>query len=396
VQYHFGEHLGGSHVVVGGDDATADDFTNREEYFAYGETSFGSFARKRYRYGGKERDEETGFYYHGGRYYAPALCRWTSPDPIGAGAGVNSYCYVNGAPLTKHDPSGHKGVAVETTTAVVTETDVVQVLPELEELVRNTWNFVENNPEVVAITARAAGQTVTATEAVGIAATATAAAEVALIAVGVGLVAWTAYEGYQAYQAAEEAKSYPDTTRYMSINELKKEMEEEKDTEFVNLDSSTVTALAVGRAQGGGQFSGLLAELKDKQVVLTHSAYEEAQRSAEYSAERGKAPGPNEMRELMSILAEAIIVPDTPSARFKALLGLPVAPRGGISFRQTYHNDIMIFGTGDELGIRTFSSDKTFWNSAKNAVKGWLEQDPNKYFAGFKPDLHETAKFLGI
>ena len=36
------------------------DFINREEYFPYGETSFGSFARKRYRFTGKERDEESG------------------------------------------------------------------------------------------------------------------------------------------------------------------------------------------------------------------------------------------------------------------------------------------------------------------------------------------------
>jgi hypothetical protein len=31
---------------------------------------------KRYRYVGKERDEETGLYYMGARYYSPWLCRW--------------------------------------------------------------------------------------------------------------------------------------------------------------------------------------------------------------------------------------------------------------------------------------------------------------------------------
>ncbi len=44
---------------------------NREEYSPYGETTFGSFARKRYRYTRRERDEESGLYYHGARYYAP-------------------------------------------------------------------------------------------------------------------------------------------------------------------------------------------------------------------------------------------------------------------------------------------------------------------------------------
>ena len=43
---------------------------NREEFTPYGETSFGSFAKKRYRFTGKERDEESGLNYHG----AQVLC----------------------------------------------------------------------------------------------------------------------------------------------------------------------------------------------------------------------------------------------------------------------------------------------------------------------------------
>ena len=62
---------------------------NREEYTPYGETSFGSFARKRYRFTGKERDEESGLYYHGARYYAPWLARWVSSDPLGPVDGIN-------------------------------------------------------------------------------------------------------------------------------------------------------------------------------------------------------------------------------------------------------------------------------------------------------------------
>ena len=47
-----------------------------EEYYPYGSTSYqavraGLEAPKRYRYTGKERDTETGLYYHGARYYAP-------------------------------------------------------------------------------------------------------------------------------------------------------------------------------------------------------------------------------------------------------------------------------------------------------------------------------------
>jgi RHS repeat-associated protein len=39
---------------------------------------------KRYRYTSKERDRENGFTYHGARYYAPWLGRWTAVDPAAA------------------------------------------------------------------------------------------------------------------------------------------------------------------------------------------------------------------------------------------------------------------------------------------------------------------------
>jgi RHS repeat-associated protein len=84
VKFHLGDHLGSSHLVL--DDAGA--LVNREEYMPYGETSFGSFARKRYRFTGKERDEESGLTYHGARYYAPWLARWVSSDPAGGVDGL--------------------------------------------------------------------------------------------------------------------------------------------------------------------------------------------------------------------------------------------------------------------------------------------------------------------
>jgi RHS repeat-associated protein len=116
VQYHLGDHLGSSHVEVGGDDVNGHAFINCEEYFPYGETSFCSFGRKRYRYSGKERDEESGLYYYGARYLAPWLGRWASCDPIeldGDRGGkyppeTNPYIYVSNRPLTLIDPDGLK------------------------------------------------------------------------------------------------------------------------------------------------------------------------------------------------------------------------------------------------------------------------------------------------
>jgi RHS repeat-associated protein len=65
---------------------------------------------RRYRNTGKERDDETGLYYHGARYYAAWLGRWTSADPLGIGAdGPGLYNYTRGSPVVLVDPSGLEG-----------------------------------------------------------------------------------------------------------------------------------------------------------------------------------------------------------------------------------------------------------------------------------------------
>ncbi|HSE18099.1 MAG TPA: SpvB/TcaC N-terminal domain-containing protein [Pyrinomonadaceae bacterium] len=102
VKYHLSDYLGSSNVVL---DANGNLF-NREEYAPYGESSFGSFAKKRYRFTGKERDEESGLYYHGARYYAPWLARWASSDPAGAVDGVNLFAYARLNPVRYSDPHG--------------------------------------------------------------------------------------------------------------------------------------------------------------------------------------------------------------------------------------------------------------------------------------------------
>ncbi len=103
VKFHLGDHLGSSNMVIGIDGM----FINREEYTPYGETSFGSFARKRYRFTGKERDEESGLYYHGARYYAPWLVRWSVPDAErDRFPNWSSYVYAFDRPVTLIDSSG--------------------------------------------------------------------------------------------------------------------------------------------------------------------------------------------------------------------------------------------------------------------------------------------------
>ena len=104
-----GDHLDSSNVVVDGDG----NLVNREEYSPYGETTFGSFAHKRYRFTGKERDEESGLAYHQARYLAPYLCRWVSADPVVAG-GTTAYAYAAQNPVRWVDLDGEEPTKVQT------------------------------------------------------------------------------------------------------------------------------------------------------------------------------------------------------------------------------------------------------------------------------------------
>jgi len=108
IRYQFGNHLGSASLEL---DERAQ-IISYEEYAPYGSSTYQAVrsqteTAKRYRYTGKERDEESGLYYHGARYYAPWLGRWVSCDPLSTVDGFNLYRYSRDNPIQLMDPSGN-------------------------------------------------------------------------------------------------------------------------------------------------------------------------------------------------------------------------------------------------------------------------------------------------
>jgi RHS repeat-associated protein len=120
VRFQVANHLGSAGLEL--DDAGA--IISYEEFYPYGGTSYQAMRKaiqvplKRYRYTGKERDEETGLHYHGARYYAGWLGRWISCDPLefaqrGPAPGGNTYGYGENSPIVLTDPSGRQAGKLE-------------------------------------------------------------------------------------------------------------------------------------------------------------------------------------------------------------------------------------------------------------------------------------------
>ncbi|HBB87907.1 MAG TPA: hypothetical protein DC047_09850 [Blastocatellia bacterium] len=107
IRYQHSNHLGSAILELDHQAAVI----AYEEYFPYGSSSYRAVrnltgSSKRYRYTGRERDEENDLFYHGARYYCSWLGRWTSCDPIGTADHINLYVYVRNNPIVANDPTG--------------------------------------------------------------------------------------------------------------------------------------------------------------------------------------------------------------------------------------------------------------------------------------------------
>jgi len=107
-----GDHLGSSSFIL---DHDTSELVERATYQTFGATEsdyrpdrWDNF-RERVRYTAHEDDAEVGLTYFGKRYYAPAIARFISPDPLNIhalGADPNPYAYVYGSPHRYVDPFG--------------------------------------------------------------------------------------------------------------------------------------------------------------------------------------------------------------------------------------------------------------------------------------------------
>jgi len=107
IRNQFANHLGSASIEL---DETGV-VISYEEYYPHGGTSYQAVRSqtdgiKHYRYIGKQRDDESGLYHIGTRYYVPWLGRWDSCDPTGLADGLNLYCYARNSPLVNRDPNG--------------------------------------------------------------------------------------------------------------------------------------------------------------------------------------------------------------------------------------------------------------------------------------------------
>ena len=114
IRYQYSNHLG-SAVLETDNDGNPITY---EEYHPYGTSAYRSakpgfdLSLKRYRFSSKERDDETGLYYFGARYYAGWLGRWTSTDPAGFSDGLNHYQYCHDNPVNIQDLNGLEGTRI--------------------------------------------------------------------------------------------------------------------------------------------------------------------------------------------------------------------------------------------------------------------------------------------
>ncbi len=122
IRFQIGNQLGSASVELN----ETSEIITYEEYYPYGGSSIygykvGLVSTKRYRYSGKEKDEESGLYYYGARYYGAWIGRWFGCDPKDKAFDLNQYFFSRNNPIRYVDFEGKYPILLDETHETITK-----------------------------------------------------------------------------------------------------------------------------------------------------------------------------------------------------------------------------------------------------------------------------------
>lgn len=114
-QYNLKDHLGNVRTVFKADANNKALIEQEQHYYPFGMVMNGlaleNSSTNKYKYNGKEYQEETGWLDYGARMYDPSLARWSAIDLMAEEyTGYSPYNYVLNNPIKLIDPDGQKPV----------------------------------------------------------------------------------------------------------------------------------------------------------------------------------------------------------------------------------------------------------------------------------------------
>ena len=106
IYYYHADHLGSANWITN-DAGTPIEYIH---YMPYGELWYdwqASSYNERFKFTGKERDNETGYDFFGARYYSSMFSHWLSVDPLSdEQSHITPYAYCKWSPINRLDPDG--------------------------------------------------------------------------------------------------------------------------------------------------------------------------------------------------------------------------------------------------------------------------------------------------
>jgi hypothetical protein len=146
----------------------------------------------------------------------------------------------------------------------------------------------------------------------------------------------------------------------------------------VNLDTGTATALTMVTHH---ERTRILTGIGSRKMLMCQTAYLEFSGNLLNMPIPGgikvTGPGPLEKTRILDLLKEVIPIPDIPTSR---VMSLPLT-------RRIKDTDKLVFGTGDYLGIQTFTGDGGFVRAAEEIGRF-------RFFP--RPFIHDPARFKGV